>query len=95
MSELEELSIFVEKIIKVFFYALIFLMTSWSNIFLLDPSIFTWVTDNNKKEIEQKIISTSTWSNLAMFLIVLAHHPNRIRLLGLHFLVGRICRNVF
>ena len=30
-----------------------------------------------------------------MFLKVLAYYPRRIRFLGLHFLVDRICRNVF
>ena len=60
-------------------------MTSWSYILVLDAYVFTWVTDNNKKIIEQKMILTSTWNNLAMFLRALAYFPHKIRLLDLHY----------
>ena len=59
ISDLEELAIFVEKRMKVFFCVFIFLMTSGSNIFLPDPSIFTWLTDHNKKEIAHKAVLTT------------------------------------
>ena len=87
-----KISYFCWKITEIFIFIFIFFMTSWSCIFLLDDCIFTCVTDNNKEEIEQKIISTSTWNNLAMFLKVLAYYPHKIRLLDL---VGRICRKLF
>ena len=60
-------------------------MTSWNYILLLEASVFTWVTDNNKEEIKQNMILTSTWNNLAMFLKVLAYYPYRIRFLDLHY----------
>ena len=92
ISSLERLALFGEKYLKKFICVFIFWITTWSSIFLLDAFVYTWVTNSNKEEIEQKIISTSTWTKLAMFLKVLACHTHRIRVLDL---VGRICRNLF
>ena len=60
-------------------------MASLSYILLLDAFVFTWVTDNNKEEIKQKTVLTSTWNNLATFLKVLTYYPHRIRFLDLHY----------
>ena len=42
---------------KIFFYVFISLIASCSYNFLLDASVFTWVTDSNKEEIEKEIDS--------------------------------------
>ena len=54
---LEKFATFVEKWMKIFFYVFISLIASCSYNFLLDASVFTWVTDSNKEEIEKEIDS--------------------------------------
>ena len=48
-----KLSYLCWKLNEIVFLRFYFFMTSWSYILSLDVPVFTWVTDNNKEEVEK------------------------------------------